>query len=240
MTQAHVNPCVQWSLGSTTVLSADLITHILWLVQLNNRYKSYKHAHLYLPSSSFVFLCKKTRQTLSITCTCTLGIPLIYERLSSFPLQPAHSVTPVTLACLWQSGDLPLLWLQHPGSTLATVVEKPSYCTSTARGQQLRYRSKREGGKEWGREGSSSSLLFCCDHTSPTRKRVSSSHITQEVCCSMLHPLSLYLTYRRRGTVEIWCRASSSVIIVQGSLMLFPCSVSLICTVRLLRLLFLK
>lgn len=65
---------------------------------------------------------KKSRQVSSIFSLCennetdalhhmhthSLGIPAIYERLSSFPLQSAHSVTPVTLARLWQSRDLPL------------------------------------------------------------------------------------------------------------------------------------
>lgn len=129
-------------------------------------------------------------------------MPPICERLSSFPLQPAHSVTPVTLACLWQSRDFPprltaASWLHAH----TTKVEKPSYCTSTARGQQLCYRSKRS--RE--REGVSSTPLLCCDHTSPARRRVSSSHITQEVCCSTLHLLSLYLTYQRRGTEEGRC-----------------------------------
>lgn len=205
MTQAHVNPCVQWSLGSTTVLSAHLITHILWLLQLNNRYKSYKHAHLYLPSSSFVFLCKKTRQTLSITCTCTLGIPLIYERLSSFPLQPAHSVTPVTLACLWQSRDLPLLWLQHPGSTLATVVEKPSYCTSTARGQQLCYRSRREGGKEWGREGRKQflSALLLWPHQPDKKKSQLLSHHPGGLLLHATSPQSLFNVSEERDSGDL-------------------------------------
>lgn len=52
-------------------------------------------------------------------------------------------------------------------------------------------------------------------------KEVSSSNITQEVCFSTLHLLSLYLTYQRRGE---WrqCWAGGSVTTVQGSLMRFP------------------
>lgn len=98
----------------------------------------------------------------------------------------------------------------------------------------------RQRGREGAREGVSSTPLLCCDHTSLARRRVSSSHITQEVRCSTLHLLSLYFTYQRRGAVEIWCWAGRTVSTVQGSLMLFPCSASLIGTVRLPQLLFSK
>lgn len=114
---------------------------------------------------------KQGRHTL--TCTHRLGMPPICERLSSFPLQPAHSVTPVTLACLWQSRDFPLVWLQHPGCTLPTMVEKPSYCTSTAWGQQLCCRSK--GSKEGGRE---SVPLHSSAVTTPARPGKESAPLT--------------------------------------------------------------
>lgn len=94
--------------------------------------------------------------------------------------------------------------------------------------------------QERAREGVSSTPLLCCDHTSPARKRVSSSHITQELRRSTLHLLRRCLTCQRRGAVEIWCWAGSPVTTVQGSWMLFPCSASLIGTVRLPQLLFSK
>ena len=58
--------------------------------------------------SSIFSLCENNEtDALHHMHTHSLGIPAIYERLSSFPLQSAHSVTPVTLARLWQSRDLP-------------------------------------------------------------------------------------------------------------------------------------
>lgn len=141
-----------------------------------------------------------------------LGMPAVYEHLSSFPFA----------ACpLWHACDTglpvakhfpPLVWLQqHPGCTLTTRVEKTSLLHlhsprggSSAIGAREAKRA-RDGGREQ-REGEvSSTPLRRCDRTSLARKRVSFSHITQEVCCSTLHLLSLYLTYQRSGTVETWC-----------------------------------
>ncbi|KAK5918643.1 hypothetical protein CgunFtcFv8_003388 [Champsocephalus gunnari] len=58
------------------------------------------------------------------------------ERLSSLPLQNAHSVA---LACLWRSRDLPLCLTE--ASWLPTKVQNPSYGPSTARGPRLCYRT---------------------------------------------------------------------------------------------------
>lgn len=90
------------------------------------------------------------RQTLSITCTRTAWV-----FLPSMSVCPHSPCSPPTQSRLWhwpacgKAETFPFVWLQHPGSTLATIVEKPSYCTSTARGQQLCYRSTR--GREGGR-----------------------------------------------------------------------------------------
>lgn len=158
--------------------------------------------------SSIFSLCENNEtDALHHMHTHSLGIPAIYERLSSFPLQSAHSVTPVTLARLWQSRDLPpssdcsILAARLPQweRNLPTAPLQPGGSSSATGARE----AEREG--EERREGVSSTPLLCCDHTSPARERVSSSHITQEVCCSTLHLLSLYLMYQRRGAVEIWC-----------------------------------
>jgi len=95
--------------------------------------------------------CKKIRQPFSVTCTHRLGRPPIYQRLSSFPLQPAHSFTPVTLASLWQRRDasdcsilaacLPQWWRNLP-----TAPPQP-WGSSTAIGARESERV-REGGRE--------------------------------------------------------------------------------------------
>lgn len=136
-------------------------------------------------------------------------------RLWASVLVPFCSLPTLTRLWHWPAcGEAlsPPHWLQqHPGCTLTTRVEKTSLLHlhsprggSSAIGAREAKRA-RDGGREQ-REGEvSSTPLRRCDRTSPARKRVSFSHITQEVCCSTLHLLGLYLTYQRSGTVETWC-----------------------------------
>lgn len=102
------------------------------------------------------------------------------------PLVATQGPSPRLTAASWHGT------LIHNGS------RETMYCTSTARGQKLCYRSKRsgDGGKVRGREGGSQ--LHCCDHTSLARRRVSSSHITQEVSGSTRYVSSVF-TLRIRG-----------------------------------------
>lgn len=116
---------------------------------------------------------------LSTTCSHRLGIPPIYVRLPSFPLQPAHSVTPVTFAYLWQSRALPHL------TAASTMVETPSYCTSTARGQLLCYRSM--GGRQGGRE------------PDPAQPRQESAPLTSPRRCPALHYIFSVFTEQITG-----------------------------------------
>lgn len=191
--------------------------------------------------SAIFTLCipqQETRQTLSTTCTRMAGY---FSHVWASVLIPL-AARPLCHAC-----DIGLLMAKQRPSPPLTAASR-QYASHSGRETFLLHlyspgpaallqEQERQRGRKGAREGVSSTPLLCCDHTSPARKRVSFSHITQEVCCSTLHLLSLYLTYQRRGTMEIWCRAGSSVTTVQGSLMLFPCSASLIGIVRLPRLL---
>ncbi len=221
-------------LGINDWFITDLIAYILWLSQLNNCNKSYKHAEKHLLSLSFVR--KQGRRSLSQAGYSSYLWASVLIPLAARPLCHACDIGllvakqrpfPRLTAASWQHAhhngrETFLLHLYSPGA--AALLQE----------------QERQRGREGAREGVSSTPLLCCDHTSPAWKRVSSSHITQEVCCSTLHLLSLYLMYQRRGTSEIWGWAGSSVTTVQGSLMPFPCSASLIGTVMLPQLLFSK
>ena len=128
----------------------DLITSILWLVQLNDSNNSTKHAGRYLPSLPFVFHCKKTRQTFSNMCSQAGHASYLW----------ASVLVPLAACPLWHACDIdllvakaetfPFVWLQHPGSTLTTMEEKLSYCTSTARGSSSATGAREGGGRRKG------------------------------------------------------------------------------------------
>lgn len=89
----------------------------------------------------------------------------------------------------------------------------------------------REGGREGRREGVRSTPLLGSDHTSPDRRRVNSSHITQEgLLLQTATPEALLHASEERG--------SSRALVLRPSLP--PCSVSSTGKVRLSQLLFSK
>lgn len=162
---------------------------------------------------------------------------------------PHSPCSPPTLSHIWhwlasgQGRDLPLVWLQHPGSTLTTMVEIPSYRTSTAWGPvALLQEQERKRGSEGAREGVSSTSLLCWDHTSLARKRsqLLSNHLGGLLIHATAPQSLLNIQCQRRGTVEIQCWSGSYVTTLQCSLVQFPCSASLIGTVRLPQLFFFK